>query len=131
MIEISGEGGSASLTPPLGGINSSLKERERYIYVYIHTYIYSILAYIHTDVYVCMHVYVCMYMYVCIIVYVCMYMCICMCVCKYVCVCVCIYVYVLGWPIVYSQKSEAGTRSIYANYRNKILCKKSLELDNI
>jgi len=29
MIEISGEGGSAWLTPPLGGINSSLKERER------------------------------------------------------------------------------------------------------
>jgi len=29
MIETSGEGGSAWLTPPLGGINSSLKERER------------------------------------------------------------------------------------------------------
>ena len=29
MIEISGEGGSAWLTPPLGGINSGLKERER------------------------------------------------------------------------------------------------------
>jgi len=28
MIETSGEGGSAWLTPPLGGINSSLKERE-------------------------------------------------------------------------------------------------------
>src|SRR6218665_2915551 len=45
-----------------------------YIYVYIHTYIHSILAYIHTDVYVCMLVYVCMYMYACICmhVYVCM-----------------------------------------------------------
>src|SRR6218665_199010 len=31
MIETSGEGGSAWLTPPLGGINSSLKEREREI----------------------------------------------------------------------------------------------------
>ena len=30
-----------------------------------------------------------------------------------------------------NHKSEAGTRSIYANYKNKILCKKSLELDNI
>ena len=30
-----------------------------------------------------------------------------------------------------NRKSEAGTRSIYANYRNKILCKKSLELDSI
>jgi len=29
MIETSGEGGSAWLTPPLGGFNSSLKERER------------------------------------------------------------------------------------------------------
>ena len=28
-------------------------------------------------------------------------------------------------------KSEAGTRSIYANNRNKILCKNSLELGNI
>ena len=63
------------------------------------------LAYIHTDVYVCMlvyvymnmyaciymHVYVCTYMYVCIYMYVCMYVCICMCVCMYVCVCVCVY----------------------------------------
>ena len=31
MIERRGEGGSAWLTPPLGGINSSLKEREREI----------------------------------------------------------------------------------------------------
>ena len=30
MIETSGEGGSAWLTPPLGGINLSLKERERF-----------------------------------------------------------------------------------------------------
>ena len=29
MIETSGEGGSAWLTPPLGGINSSLEEREK------------------------------------------------------------------------------------------------------
>ena len=29
MIETSGEGGSAWLTTPLGGINSSLKKRER------------------------------------------------------------------------------------------------------
>src|SRR6218665_850401 len=33
MIETSGEGGSAWLTPPLGGINSSLKENEREITV--------------------------------------------------------------------------------------------------
>ena len=32
MIETSGEGGSAWLTPPLGGINSSLKEREGVVY---------------------------------------------------------------------------------------------------
>ena len=30
-----------------------------------------------------------------------------------------------------NRKGEAGTPSIYANYRNKILCKKFLELDNI
>src|SRR6218665_2658096 len=29
MIETSGEGGSAWLTPPLGGINSSLKEKKK------------------------------------------------------------------------------------------------------
>ena len=38
MIETSGEGGSAWLTPPLGGINSSLKERERNRYTYMHTH---------------------------------------------------------------------------------------------
>ena len=38
----------------------------------MYTYIHSILAYIHTGVYVCMLVYVCMYMYVCMYVYVCM-----------------------------------------------------------
>jgi len=31
MIETSGEGGFVWLTPPLGGINSSLKERERQV----------------------------------------------------------------------------------------------------
>src|SRR6218665_1786616 len=37
MIETSGEGGSAWLTPPLGGINSSLKERESmYTNMYLH-----------------------------------------------------------------------------------------------
>jgi len=30
-----------------------------------------------------------------------------------------------------NRQSEAGTRSIYANYRNKIMCTKSLELDKI
>src|SRR6218665_906544 len=68
------------------------------IHICIHTYIHSILANIHTDVYVCMLVYVCicMHAYVCMHVYVCMYMyvCICMCVCMcvYVCVYVCMYV---------------------------------------
>src|SRR6218665_1864071 len=68
------------------------------IHISIHTYIHSILAYIHTDVYVCMLVYVCVYVYVCMYMYacICMYVCICMCVCMYVyvCVCVCIHVYV-------------------------------------
>ena len=34
MIETSGEGGSAWLTPPLGEINSSLKERELLVVKY-------------------------------------------------------------------------------------------------
>src|SRR6218665_3748065 len=61
------------------------------MYTYIHTYIHSILAYIHRDVYVCMSVFVCMYMYACICmhVYVCMYMYVCMYVC--ICMCVCMY----------------------------------------
>src|SRR6218665_2362462 len=70
------------------------------ILICIHKYMHSILAYIHTDVYVCMLVYVCMYMYACICmhVYVCMYVYVCSYVCMYVCmyvyVCVCIHLYV-------------------------------------
>src|SRR6218665_3329257 len=84
------------------------------IHICIHTYIHSILAYIHTDVYVCMlvyvcicvHVYVCMYMYVCICmymyvcvyvcVYVCMHVCMCMCVCMHTCVCMYVCITYLG-----------------------------------
>src|SRR6218665_2278417 len=38
MIETSGEGGSAWLTPPLGGINSSLKERDRVFFISMKYY---------------------------------------------------------------------------------------------
>src|SRR6218665_3279046 len=72
------------------------------IHICIHTYIHSILAYIHTYrcicmyACICMYVYVCIYMYACICmyVYVCMYVCVYMYVYMYVYVCVCIHVYV-------------------------------------
>src|SRR6218665_2500948 len=73
------------------------------IHIGIHTYILSILAYIHTDVYVCMLVYVCIYMYACICmhVYVCMYMYVCICMYAYVCVYVCVYMYVCMYVCMY------------------------------
>ena len=73
MIETGGEGGSAWLTPPLGGINSSLKERERYKCICMHAYIYVCMYVLYAYIRVCMHlcVYACMYicMHVCIRVY--------------------------------------------------------------
>jgi len=64
--------------------------------------VHSILAYIHTDVYVCMLVYVC----ICMHVYVCMYMYACICMYVYVCVYVCVYMYVCMyvWPTSVSKR---------------------------
>src|SRR6218665_841265 len=67
MIETSGEGGSAWLTPPLGGINSSLKEREMvfmYFCLHISMQVYCIRT--HAHMHVCL--YLCMYLCVCVFV---------------------------------------------------------------